>query len=164
MPPRAACCDAEQPRWLCHLSVRVTAVDEVCVRRPASAVRPVRKRKVLVLNGRFRPKRSENGLYQSHTARTGAGNSTSVAPRHPGSLFRPSAHLLAKPHFSPFCLIWGLSLGVSLRLTVARAFRCAPPGPATHSGWAGALRPRALARRRTLACVARITVRVHFGR
>ena len=72
----------------------------------------VRKRKVLVLNGRFRPKRSKNGLYQSHTARTGAGNSTSVALRRPGSLFRPPAHLLAKLHFSPFCLIWGLSLGV----------------------------------------------------
>ena len=80
----------------------------------ASAVRSVRKRKVLVLNGRFRPKRSGNGLYQGHTARTGAGDSTNVAPRHPGSLFSPPAHLLAKPHFSPFCLIWGLSLGVSL--------------------------------------------------
>ena len=29
----------------------------------ASAVRLVRKRKVLVLNGQFRPKRPENGLY-----------------------------------------------------------------------------------------------------
>ena len=80
----------------------------------ASAVRSVRKRNVLVLNDRFRPKRSKNGLYHSHTARNGAGNSTGVAPRHPGSLFRPPAHLLAKPRFSPFCLIWGLSLGVSL--------------------------------------------------
>jgi hypothetical protein len=43
----------------------------------ASAVRLVRKRKVLALNGQFRPKRPENGLYQGHTARASAGNSTS---------------------------------------------------------------------------------------
>ena len=96
-------------RFSCRKNASVVTSDMT-----ASAMRSVRKRNVVVLNGRFRPKRSKNGLHQSHTARTGAGNSTSVAPWHPGSLFRPSAHLLAKPHMSPFCLIWGLSLGVSL--------------------------------------------------
>eukprot|EP01043_Picozoa_sp_COSAG02_P033126 COSAG02_NODE_2248_length_9373_cov_31.225361_2_plen_84_part_00 len=45
----------------------------------ASTVRLVQKRKVLVLNGQFRPKRPKNGLYQGHTARANAGNSTSEA-------------------------------------------------------------------------------------
>eukprot|EP01043_Picozoa_sp_COSAG02_P122700 COSAG02_NODE_59626_length_273_cov_4.885057_1_plen_79_part_01 len=45
----------------------------------ASAVRLVRKRKVLVLNGQSRPKRPKNGLYQGHTARASVGTSTSEA-------------------------------------------------------------------------------------
>eukprot|EP01043_Picozoa_sp_COSAG02_P060968 COSAG02_NODE_8082_length_2719_cov_3.547328_5_plen_101_part_00 len=59
-------------------------------------MRLVRKRKVLVLNDRFRPKRPKNGLYQGHTARTSAGNSTNEAFRNPGSLPRPCAHLFTK--------------------------------------------------------------------
>ena len=116
-------------RFSCRKNASVVTSDMT-----ASAMRSVRKRNVVVLNGRFRPKRSKNGLYHSHTARNGAGNSTGVAPRHPGSLFRPPAHLLAKPRFSPFCLIWGLSLGVSLFAHRARVTApCAP---------AGACRPR----------------------
>jgi hypothetical protein len=54
-------------------------------------VRLVRKRKVLALNGQFRPKRPENGLYQGHTARASAGNSTSEALLNPGG--PPSASI-----------------------------------------------------------------------
>jgi hypothetical protein len=68
-------------------------------------VRLVRKRKVLVLNGQFRPKRPKNGLYPGHTARTSVGNSTSGAFRNPGSLPRPCAHLFTKTLFIPICLI-----------------------------------------------------------
>ena len=67
-----------------------------------SAVRLVRKRKVLVLNGQFRPKRSKNGLYQGHTTRTSVGNSTSEVVRNPGSLPRPYAHLFTKTLLIPF--------------------------------------------------------------
>ena len=80
----------------------------------ASAVRLVRKRKVLVLNGQFRPKRPENGLYQGHTARASVGNSISEAFQNPGSLLRPCAHLFTKTLFYPFCLIWRLDSGVAL--------------------------------------------------
>ena len=66
-------------------SLRTYVAPKVAV----SAVRLVRKRKVLVLYGRFRPKRPKNGLCQGHTARTSVDNSTNEAFRNPGSL--PSA-------------------------------------------------------------------------
>ena len=62
----------------------------------------VRKRKVLVLNDQFRPKRPKNGFYQGHTARTSVGNSASEAFRNPGSPPRPCAHLFTKTLFIPF--------------------------------------------------------------
>jgi hypothetical protein len=80
----------------------------------------VRKRKVLVLNDRFRPKRPENGLYQGHAARTSFGNSTSEAFRNPGSLPKALRTLIYKNTFYPFCTIWRLDSGVALS-SAARA-------------------------------------------
>jgi hypothetical protein len=94
----------------------------------ASAVRLVRKRKVLVLNSQSRPKRPQNGLYQGHTARTSVGNSTSKVVRHPGSISRPYAHLFTKTLIYPFCLIWRLDSGVALT-----ACACLTATPRVHA-------------------------------
>ena len=70
-------------RWKSRRLADKALPSYVALKVAASAVRLVRKRKVLVLNGQFRPKRPKNGLYQGHTARTSVGNSTSEAFRKP---------------------------------------------------------------------------------
>jgi hypothetical protein len=108
----------------------------------------VRKRKVLVLKGQFRPKRPKNGLYQGHTARANAGNSTSEAFVNPGGLPRPCAHLFKKRFLSLLSNL-GPRLGRST-LARPRATCSLAPAPA-----------RARARKRTHVRCAYLTYTIN---
>ena len=112
LPPRNANVQVYQTRHKCKIPAHRCVGRElrtyVAPKVAVSAVWLVRKRKVLGLNDRFRPKRPKNGLCQGHTARTSVDNSTNEAFRNPGSLPRPCAHLFTKTLLIPFVAMMGL--------------------------------------------------------